>query len=143
MPHGFTVWLTGLSGAGKITLGHALKAAPDGRSLRVELLDGDEIRISLSRDLGFSREDRDANVRRIGYVARLLSRNGVVAIAAAISPFRALRDEGRRLHEAPFVEITSLSAHWKSWCDVTRKCYKPRLLGRFVKNSSPVSRERR
>ena len=73
---------------------------PSGRTL-----DGDEIRQRLSRGLGFSKEDRDENIRRIGFVARLLSRNGAVAIAAAISPYRELRDEVRREHEAPFVEI--------------------------------------
>src|SRR5262249_57306869 len=72
---------------------------------RVEILDGDEVRQNLSAGLGFSKADRDANIRRIGYVARLLSRNGVVAIAAAISPYREIRNEVRRAHEAPFIEV--------------------------------------
>jgi adenylyl-sulfate kinase len=69
------------------------------------VLDGDDVRRSLSADLGFSKQDRDANVRRIGYVAHLLSRNGVIVIAAAISPYRETRDEVRRTHEAPFIEV--------------------------------------
>jgi adenylylsulfate kinase len=102
---GFTLWFTGLSGAGKSTLSVAVGEALKGRGRLVEALDGDEIRKRLSRGLGFSKDDRDENIRRIGFVARLLSRNGAVAIAAAISPYRELRDEVRREHEAPFVEI--------------------------------------
>ena len=102
---GFTLWFTGLSGAGKSTLSHEIAAALQARGCRVERLDGDEIRQHLGRGLGFSKDDRDENVRRIGFVARLLSRNGAVAIAAAISPYRDLRDEVRREHEAPFVEV--------------------------------------
>jgi adenylyl-sulfate kinase len=106
-PHdpGFTLWLTGLSGAGKSTLARAVRDELVGRGVRVEILDGDEVRATLSRGLGFSREDRDENVRRIGFVTRLLSRNGVVAIAAAISPYRATRQEVRNTHETPFVEV--------------------------------------
>ncbi len=102
---GFTVWFTGLSGAGKSALAQALHAEIQGGGRRVEVLDGDEVRTSLCKGLGFSKEDRDANIRRIGYVARLLSRNGVVAIVAAISPYRDVRDEVRRGHEACFVEV--------------------------------------
>ena len=105
MQEGFTLWFTGLSGAGKSTLSLAVAAALEARGHRVERLDGDEIRQHLSRGLGFSREDRNENIRRIGFVARLLSRNGAIAIAAAISPYRDVRDEVRRQHEAPFVEI--------------------------------------
>jgi adenylylsulfate kinase len=101
---GFTLWFTGLSGAGKSTLATELRHEIRARGRRVEVLDGDEIRTNLSKGLGFSKEDRDTNIRRIGYVARLLSRNGVVAITAAISPYRDVRDEVRRAHEAPFVE---------------------------------------
>ncbi|HKW39918.1 MAG TPA: adenylyl-sulfate kinase [Gemmatimonadales bacterium] len=101
---GFTLWLTGLSGAGKSTLAAAVSQALRRDGIRVEVLDGDEVRQNLSKGLGFSREDRDTNIRRIGYVAKLLSRNGVVAITAAISPFRAVRDEVRRKIGA-FVEI--------------------------------------
>jgi adenylylsulfate kinase len=104
MSQGFTLWFTGLSGAGKSTLAQAIRDEMTARGRRVEILDGDEIRTTLSKGLGFSKEDRDTNIRRIGYVARLLSRNGVVAIAAAISPYRDVRDEVRRAHEVPFVE---------------------------------------
>ena len=92
---GFTVWLTGLSGAGKSTLAARLDAELRRRGHRVELLDGDVVRTNLSKGLGFSREDRDTNIRRIGFVAKLLSRNGVATIVAAISPYRAVRDEVR------------------------------------------------
>jgi adenylylsulfate kinase len=102
---GFTVWFTGLSGAGQSTLSQALVPELRARGLTVELLDGDEVRTNLSKGLGFSREDRDINIRRIGYVARLLSRNGVAAITAAISPYREVRDEVRRAHEADFIEV--------------------------------------
>lgn len=102
---GFTLWLTGLSGAGKSTLAEAVRDALGSSGAPVEVLDGDEVRQNLSKGLGFSKEDRDANVRRIGYVARLLSRNGVVAIVAAVSPYRAVRNEVRGEHEARFVEV--------------------------------------
>jgi len=102
---GLTLWFTGLSGAGKSTLAEAVRDALIARGRRVEILDGDEVRTNLSKGLGFSKEDRDTNIRRIGYVARLLSRNGVVVITAAISPYTEVRDEVRRAHEARFVEI--------------------------------------
>jgi adenylyl-sulfate kinase len=102
---GFTLWFTGLSGAGKSTLSKAVSDELGKRGHFVERLDGDEVRQRLSRGLGFSKEDRDENIRRIGFVARLLSRSGAVAIAAAISPYRELRDEIRREHDAPFIEI--------------------------------------
>src|SRR5690349_16808515 len=101
---GFTLWLTGLSGAGKTTLAQEVVRKLRNYRLSVEVLDGDEVRTHLSKGLGFSQEDRDTNIRRIGYVARLLSRNGVVAITAAISPYREIRDEVRQSHDAPFVE---------------------------------------
>jgi len=103
---GFILWFTGLSGAGKSTLAQALRERLATR--RIEILDGDEIRTYLSKGLGFSREDRDTNVRRIGFVARLLGRNGVIAIGAAISPYAAIRQEIRELAErdgTPFVEV--------------------------------------
>ena len=100
---GFTLWLTGLSGAGKSTLAVGVAEVLVSRGYRVEILDGDDVRKNLSKDLSFSKEDRDTNIRRIGYVARLLSRNGIIAIAAAISPYRETRDEVRREHEAAFV----------------------------------------
>ncbi len=105
---GFVVWLTGLSGAGKSTIAGRLAAALRGGGLRVEILDGDEVRATLNSDLGFSKEARDANIRRIGYVARLLARNGVAVIVAAISPYRAVREEVRSAIEAErcgFVEV--------------------------------------
>jgi adenylylsulfate kinase len=102
---GFTLWFTGLSGAGKSTLAQGVRDVLVERGRRVEVLDGDEVRTNLSKGLGFSKEDRDTNIRRIGFVARLLSRNGVVAIGAAISPYRDVRAEVRAAHEAPFVEV--------------------------------------
>lgn len=101
---GFTLWLTGLSGAGKSTLAHLLESELKGRGLRVEVLDGDKVRQNLSQGLGFSKADRDTQVQRIGYVARLLSRNGVVTIVAAISPYRETRDAVRAQIER-FVEV--------------------------------------
>lgn len=101
---GFTLWFTGLSGAGKSTLARALSEILRSKERNVEILDGDEVRENLSKGLGFSREDRDTNIRRIGYVCHLLSRNGVVAISAAISPFREVRDENRR-RIGSFIEV--------------------------------------
>ena len=105
---GFTLWLTGMSGSGKSTLTGRLETIFRERGLPVELLDGDEVRTHLSKGLTFSKQDRDINVRRIGYVARLLSRNGVIAMTAAISPYREVRDEVRAEHAAegvPFIEV--------------------------------------
>ncbi len=93
--NGFTLWFTGLSGSGKSTLSQAIEPVLLERGMRVEVLDGDEVRTNLSKGLGFSKEDRDTNIRRIGYVCNLLSRNDVVAISAAISPYREIRDELR------------------------------------------------
>ena len=95
MSKGFVVWFTGLSGAGKSTIANALAAELARRGRHAELLDGDEVRTHLSKGLGFSKEDRDTNIRRIGYVARLVARSGGVAITAAISPYRDVRDEVR------------------------------------------------
>lgn len=104
MEKGFILWFTGLSGSGKTTISKALKPELKARGCKVEILDGDVVRTHLSKGLGFSKEDRDTNIRRIGFVAHLLSRNGVAAIAAAISPYRAIRDEIRTM-EPNFVEI--------------------------------------
>ncbi len=102
MSEGFTLWFTGLSGAGKSTLAGMAAEELRRRGYQVEILDGDEVRTHLSKGLGFSKEDRDTNIRRIGYVCKLLARNGVIAIAAAISPYREVRDEVRRQHERFF-----------------------------------------
>lgn len=101
---GFTLWFTGLSGAGKSTLSERIFEKLKLAGAKVELLDGDEVRTHLSKGLGFSKEDRDTNVHRLGFVCQLLSRNGVIAIVAAISPYRATRDEVRAKIEN-FVEI--------------------------------------
>ncbi|HEY9501578.1 MAG TPA: adenylyl-sulfate kinase [Pyrinomonadaceae bacterium] len=105
---GFTLWLTGLSGAGKTTLARQIFNELRNQGLLVEILDGDEVRANLSKGLGFSKEDRDTNIRRIGYVSRLLSRNGVAVITAAISPYRDIRNEVRQSIEndgSRFIEV--------------------------------------
>ena len=104
MSGGFTLWLTGLSGSGKSTLARELEPILRERFGKVEVLDGDVVRTNLSQGLGFSKEDRDTNIRRIGFVAHLLTRNGVPVIVAAISPYRAVRDEVRR-QIGDFVEV--------------------------------------
>ncbi len=101
---GFTLWFTGLSGSGKTTASRRIEKELRARGLRVEILDGDVVRENLSKGLGFSKEDRDINIRRIGFVCELLTRNGVVAISAAISPYRAVRDENRA-RIGRFVEV--------------------------------------
>jgi adenylyl-sulfate kinase len=108
MSKGFTLWFTGLSGAGKSTLSLPIAEKLKELGYKVELLDGDVVRTNLSKGLGFSKEDRDTNIRRIGFVAQILSRNEVVAITAAISPYRDVRDEVRKLitnDGAGFVEV--------------------------------------
>lgn len=104
MDRGFTLWFTGLSGAGKSTLARQVESELRARGHRVELLDGDVVRTHLSKGLGFSREDRDTNILRIGFVCGLLSRNGVIAISAAISPYRDVRDHVRA-EIGDFVEV--------------------------------------
>ena len=101
---GVTVWLTGLPCAGKSTIAQAVEAAIRAKSYRVEVLDGDTVRANLSEGLGYSKEDRDTNIRRIGFVANLLSRNGVVTIVAAISPYRQARDDVRKTI-GDFIEV--------------------------------------
>ena len=98
------MWLTGVSGAGKSTISRLLEARLRFSGAKVEVLDGDVIRTNLSQGLGFSKEDRDENIRRIGFVCELLSRNGVIAIVAAISPYRAAREQVRT-KIARFVEV--------------------------------------
>ena len=92
---GVTVWFTGLSGAGKTTITDALTAKLRDRGAKLEVLDGDIVRTNLTKGLGFSKEDRDENVRRIGFVSHLLTRNGVIVLVSAISPYRNIRDEVR------------------------------------------------
>lgn len=105
---GVILWFTGLSGSGKSTLAEQLAPLLAERGRRVEILDGDEVRTNLSKGLGFSKEDRDTNIRRIGYVARLLARNGVAVITAAISPYAAIRDEVRASIEGEPVEFVEI-----------------------------------
>ena len=104
MPKGFTLWFTGLSASGKSTLAERARDILLERGMKVEVLDGDEVRTNLSKGLGFSKEDRDTNIRRIGWVCHLLTRNDVVAVSAAISPYKAIRDENRKLI-GRFVEV--------------------------------------
>ena len=102
---GFTVWFTGLSGAGKTTIADAIEPLLRERGItKLEKLDGDVVRTHLSKGLGFSKEDRDTNIRRIGWVAEVLTRNGVCVLASAISPYREIRDEVRR-NVGNFVEV--------------------------------------
>src|SRR5512132_3923974 len=102
---GFTLWFTGLSGAGKTTISHLVETELRARGSRVEVLDGDVVRENLSKGLGFSKKDRDTNIRRISFVADLLSRNGVPVITAAISPYREIRAEARELMGDRFIEV--------------------------------------
>jgi adenylyl-sulfate kinase len=137
MSKGFTLWFTGMSGAGKSTLANLVAEELRARGHRVEVLDGDEIRTHLSKGLGFSKEDRDTNIRRIGYVAKLLSRNGVVAISAAISPYRDVRDELRGEHERFFECYMECTIEKLSERDV-KGLYKKALAGE-IKNFTGIS----
>jgi sulfate adenylyltransferase len=131
---GFVLWFTGLSGAGKSTLARALEPVLQAER-PVEILDGDEVRTYLSKGLGFSREDRDTNIRRIGYVARLLARNGTAAIAAAISPYAATRAEVRALAEAdgvPFVEVFASASIEKLAERDVKGLYRRALVGELA-----------
>ena len=105
MPHkGFTIWFTGLSGAGKSTLSETIEERLQARGRNVEILDGDIVRTHLSKGLGFSREDRDTNIKRIAFVCGLLTRNGVICISAAIAPYREARQWARQ-EIGNFVEV--------------------------------------
>jgi len=158
MSEGFTLWFTGLSGSGKSTLANLVADELRNRGHRVEVLDGDEVRTNLSKGLGFSKEDRDTNIRRIGYVCKLLARNGVIAISAAISPYRAVRDEVRKMHDR-FFEVfmecpldtlverdvkglyrKALAGEIKNFTGVSDP-YEPPLNAELVVNSSTQSRE--
>ena len=104
MDRGVTLWFTGLSGSGKTTVSELVRDALLRAGYKIEVLDGDVVRTNLSKGLGFSKEDRDINIKRIGFVCNLLTRNGVIAIAAAISPYREIRDYNRK-EIGDFVEI--------------------------------------
>ena len=137
MRKGFTLWFTGLSGAGKSTLSNLLAEELRGRGLNVEILDGDEVRTNLSKGLGFSKEDRDTNIKRIGYVCKLLTRNGVIAISAAISPYREVRDYNRE-QIGNFVEVyVECSIEELTRRDV-KGLYKKALAGE-IKNFTGIS----
>ncbi|MEB3274765.1 MAG: adenylyl-sulfate kinase [Prochlorothrix sp.] len=101
---GVTLWFTGLSGAGKTTISDAVEEKLKAAGVKFERLDGDIVRENLTKGLGFSKEDRDTNIRRIGFVANLLTRNGVIVLVSAISPYRAIRDEVRE-QIGDFVEV--------------------------------------
>ena len=137
MSDGFTLWFTGLSGAGKSTIANLVAGELRTRGHKVEILDGDEVRTNLSKGLGFSKEDRDTNIRRIGYVCNLLARNGVIAISAAISPYREIRDEIRRNHQRFFEVYMKCSIEKLSERDV-KGLYKKALAGE-IKNFTGVS----
>lgn len=132
MHKGFTLWFTGLSGSGKSTLTHRLESEFRSRGYKVEVLDGDVVRTNLSKGLSFSKEDRDTNVRRIGFVCDLLSRNGVIAISAAISPYESIRRECRALvesHGAAFVEVFTKCSLDELVARDTKGLYKKALAG--------------
>lgn len=134
---GATIWLTGLSGAGKSTVANLLSKRLRAAGAKVEILDGDVVRTNLSKGLGFSKEDRDTNIRRIGFVCGLLSRNGVIAIAAAISPYSRVRNEVRAT-TANFVEVfTDCPLETLVKRDV-KGLYKKALAGE-IKNFTGVS----
>lgn len=137
MTEGFTLWFTGLSGSGKSTLANLVADELRTRGHRVEILDGDEVRTNLSKGLGFSKEDRDTNIRRIGYVCKLLARNGVVAISAAISPYRDVRDEVRKMHDRFFEVFVECPLDTLVERDV-KGLYKKAIAGE-IKNFTGVS----
>jgi adenylylsulfate kinase len=101
---GCVIWFTGLSGSGKTTIAHLVEEKLANADVPIELLDGDVVRENLSKGLGFSKEDRDTNIRRIAFVAHLLQRNGTFVLTAAISPYRAVREEARMMIK-DFVEV--------------------------------------
>lgn len=134
---GAVLWFTGLSGSGKSTLSRMIETELRKRGCKVEVLDGDEVRENLSKGLGFSKEDRDTNIRRIGYVAKLLARNGVITITAAISPYKAVRDQVRAMCRN-FVEVyTECSIEELTRRDV-KGLYAKALAGE-IKNFTGIS----
>jgi len=136
---GFTLWFTGLPSSGKSTLAGLVAGELKARGRFVEILDGDEVRKHLTKGLGFSREDRDENIRRIGYVCRLLSRNGTIAIAAAISPYRHARDEVRAGHEPNrFIEVFVSAPVEVCMARDVKGLYKKALAGE-IKNFTGVN----
>ncbi len=104
-PRGACIWFTGLSGSGKSTTAEALVPLLEARARTVTLLDGDVVRTHLTRELGFSKEDRDTNVRRVGYVAAEIVRHGGLAVAALVSPYRATRAEVREMVGDDYIEV--------------------------------------
>src|SRR5579863_3762586 len=141
-PEGFAIWLTGLSGAGKSTLAERLVARLRSQGGSVELLDGDFVRTNLSLGLGFSREDRDINIRRIGFVTELLTRNGVIVVVAAISPYRDAREDVKR--KIPhFIEVHVDCSIEVLTARDTKGLYKRALageIGNFTGISDPYER---
>jgi adenylyl-sulfate kinase len=137
MHKGFTIWFTGLSGTGKTTCSRLLAQRLRARDARVELLDGDAVRQRLSQGLGFSKKDRDENVTRIGYVCELLSRNGVIAMVAAISPYCEAREK-IKLHVPNFVEVYMECPLEVLIENDVKGLYKKALAGE-IKNFSGVS----
>ena len=134
---GCVLWFTGLSGSGKSTLSRMIEAELRKRGCKVEVLDGDEVRENLSKGLGFSKEDRDTNIRRIGYVAKLLARNGVITITAAISPYAEVRGQVRAMCRN-FVEVyTECSIEELTRRDV-KGLYAKALAGE-IKNFTGIS----
>jgi adenylyl-sulfate kinase len=135
--NGFVLWLTGLSGAGKSTIASDLAPRLIERGHRVEVLDGDEVRTNLTQGLGFSREDRDTNIARIGYVAGKLAKHGVAVVVAAISPYREARDKVRS-SVADFVEV-HVAAPVETCAERDVKGLYARALAGEIKNFTGVS----
>jgi adenylylsulfate kinase len=135
--NGFVLWLTGLSGAGKSTIASAVAPRLAERGHRVEVLDGDEVRTNLCQGLGFSREDRDTNIARIGYVAGKLAKHGVAVVVAAISPYREARDKVRASVES-FVEV-HVAAPVTTCAERDTKGLYAKALAGEIKNFTGVS----